>query len=488
MNSKIEQSAAAIATRYKMTTDMPAGVLTPDRVETRLGTLSFFDGFPDDATVAKVFDNLDFQRAVQAYLQGLPAVQLLATRTGLLQWGPVNRTAVVLEDLLDSRTLFQGGNANTVYWWMWLDTHGGPVVLELPPQVYGTLTDTWSRWVVDLGIVGPDQGQGGKYLLLPPGYTGEIPDGYFVVRPLTFNTIVLFRTFLVNGDPKPGVERGKAHLRIYPLAHAANPPQTICVNISGKAFSLIGPSDSTAFEYINQAIQEEPVEASDPNTLGQFASIGIKKGQPFAPDERMQHILAEAARVGDATARALNFRYRDRSGYYSTNAWRVIYHGGYLFEQDGVRLWDAYFAFFYRTWGVSPAVAEKMVGMGSQATDAYVDAHGEPFDGSKTYRLHLPGPIPAKEFWSVILYDIQTGSMLQTDQRLPMVSSQTPGLGVNPDTSVDVYFGPEPPAGHEANWVQTVPGKSWYTTLRLYKPLEPWFDGTWRPGEFERLD
>ncbi len=203
----------------------------------------------------------------------------------------------------------------------------------------------------------------------------------------------------------------------------------------------------------------------------------------------MQHILAEAARVGNATARALNFRYRDASGYfYPNSAWRVFYPGGYLFERDGVRLWDAYFAFFYRTWGVTPAVVEKMVGKGSQYADAYVDAHGEPFDGSKTYRLHLPGAIPAKDFWSVILYDIQTCSMLQTDQWLPMVSSQTPGLEVNPDTSVDVYFGPEPPAGHEANWVQTIPGKRWYTTLRLYGPLEPWFDQTWRPGEIERID
>ncbi len=209
MATTIERGDAVITKQYKMTTDIPAGIITPDQVETRLGTLRFFDGFPDDATVAKVFDNLDFQRAMQAYLQGLPAVQLIAARTGLLQWGPVNRTAVVLEDKLDSRTLFQGGNANTVYWWMWLDTHGGPVVLELPPQVYGTLTDAWSRWVSDLGLVGPDKGQGGKFLLLPPGYTGEIPDGFYVVRPRTFNTAVLFRTFLVNGDPKPGVERVK---------------------------------------------------------------------------------------------------------------------------------------------------------------------------------------------------------------------------------------------------------------------------------------
>ena len=151
-----------------------------------------------------------------------------------------------------------------------------------------------------------------------------------------------------------------------------------------------------------------------------------------------------------------------------------------------MRQWDAYISvYFLGGIGLSPATEVKMVGKGSQYVQAFVDAHGEPLDGSKTYRLHLPGPIPALDFWSVQLYDTQTRSMLQTDQRLPMAGSQTPGLQVNADTSVDVYFGPEPPADHETNWVQTIPGKGWFTILRLYGPLEPWFDKSWRPGEIE---
>src|SRR5512137_613643 len=240
MNTKIEQSDAIPTKQYKMTTEIPAGIITPDQVETRLGTLRFFDGFPDEATVQALYDNLDFQRAVQAYLQSLPAVQMLGFRLGLLQWGPANRTALVFEELVDSHFVAVEGNANTVYWLMELDTHDGPVVLDIPPQVYGAFNDAWTRWVADLGGTGADHGMGGKYLLLPPGYSGEIPDGYFVVRPLTFHVLAMFRTLLVNGDPKPGIERCKAHLRCYPLAEAAHPLQMRFVNISGKPFSTIG--------------------------------------------------------------------------------------------------------------------------------------------------------------------------------------------------------------------------------------------------------
>jgi hypothetical protein len=143
--------------------------------------------------------------------------------------------------------------------------------------------------------------------------------------------------------------------------------------------------------------------------------------------------------------------------------------------------------FFYMGVGVSPAMTVKRVGLGSQYALAYHDAEGQHLDGAKTYRLHLPPNIPAKDFWSLLVYDSQTRSMLQTDQRFPSTGSQIKDLSVNPDTSVDVYFGPEPPPGKEANWIQTIPGKGWFVALRLYGPLEPWFDQTWRPGEIEMV-
>jgi hypothetical protein len=321
--------------------------------------------------------------------------------------------------------------------------------------------------------------------VLPPGYSDPVPDGYFVVRPRTFNLFAFFRTFLVDGDPRPGVERGKAHLRIYPLLQAstatAQPPQLRFANISGKAFNTVGPSDSTAFAYINQVIQEEPVEAIDANTLGLFASIGIQKGQPFNPDARMQAILAEASRVGDATARAIAYRYRDLSAYYYPNsAWRMLYHGGYRLEQEGARLWDSYISIFFYGWGLSPAMDGKMVGKGSQYALAYVDAHGEPFDGSKSYRLHLPPHIPVVDFWSVTLYDTQTRSMPQTDQPVPIAAAR-PRAGCQCRyrwTSTS----PEPPAARTANCAD-ISGKGWWIGSRSTGRSEPWFDKTWRPGD-----
>jgi hypothetical protein len=247
--------------------------------------------------------------------------------------------------------------------------------------------------------------------------------------------------------------------------------------------------DFTFFEEVNQVVQEEPNSAIDPETLGLLASIGIEKGKPFAPDERMKKILTEAAAVGSATSRALSFRPRNKEGFlYANSAWCTPFVGGsYLFEKDGVRLLDARTFFFFYATGITPAMAAKMVGVGSQYAAAFVDSQGKPLDGGKTYRLHLPPNIPAKDFWSILLYDNQTRSMLQTDEPHPSIGSQKKGIIFNPDTSVDVYFGPKPPAGKESNWVQTVPGKGWNTLLRLYGPLEPWFDKTWRPGEIEEL-
>jgi len=125
--------------------------------------------------------------------------------------------------------------------------------------------------------------------------------------------------------------------------------------------------------------------------------------------------------------------------------------------------------------------------VGSQYAAAFVDADKKPLDGSKTYKLHLPPNIPAKDFWSIVVYDNQTRSELQTDQQFPAVGSEKEGVVTNPDTSADVYFGPTAPVGHEANWVQTIPGKGWNVLLRLYGPLQSWYDKTWRPGEIELL-
>ena len=476
--------------RLKMTTDIPAQITTPDAVETRLGTLRFFDGFPDDATVEAIYDNLDFQRGVQAFLAAMPGASVYALREGFRSQGADNQTVLVMETLMDSKSLFLTPNSESVYNLMWLDLKGGPLVIETPPNILGIIDDHWFNYVGDVGNAGPDRGKGGKFLLLPPGYAGEVPSGYFVFRSATFGNLFFWRGFLVNGDPKPAVENTKKFTRVYPLAQAANPPAMKFVNVSGVPFNTIHANDFSFFEEIDHIVQEEPAAALNPESLGLLAAIGIEKGKPFAPDARMKRILAEAAAVGNATARALVFRSRIKEAYFFPNsAWCTPFVGGSheFLSQPGVRNLDARSFFFYYATGVTPAMAMKMVGVGSQYAVAFVDSKGQPFDGSRTYKVHLPPGIPARDFWSFVVYDNQTRSMLQTDARFPSIGSQTEGIVANADTSVDVWFGPTAPVGHESNWVQTVPGKGWSAILRLYGPLQPWFDKSWKPGEIERV-
>jgi hypothetical protein len=472
----------------KYSTSVPPGVTSPDKIETRFGTLNFFDGFPDKTSAQKLFDNLDFQRAVQAYLMAIPAVSQAANRDAIRTLGPVNTVVPIFEELLDPRSVFLTANDNTVYSWTWVDLSKGPLVFEVPPKVLGFINDMWCRWVIDVGITGPDKGEGGKYLLLPPGHKGEVPKGYRVVQSPTFNLWVLWRSFLVDGSPKPGVDLVKKFTKIYPLSNAGRAaPSLNFVDLSGKPFNTVSPADYRFWQLLNQVVQEEPINSLDQIRLGYYAAVGIQKGKPFAPDERMKKILTEAAAVGDATARAIAFHTREKEAFYYENSnWQLPFIGGHKFQTEpGVLNLSGYIFYYLLATGVTPAMEEKMVGRGSQYAWTARDAKGEPLDGGKNYKLHLPPHIPVKDFWSVILYSNQTRSMIQTDQRFPSVSSQTKGLLVNPDGSVDVYFGPKSPDGKEKNWVQTVPGKGWNTILRLYGPLETWFAKTWRPGEIE---
>jgi hypothetical protein len=474
--------------KMKMTTDIPSQILTPDTVESRLGTLQFFDGFPDDATIKKVYDNLDFQHGVQAYLTALPGAVLYALREGLRSAGVNdNQTMGITETMMDSKSLVAMPNCDSIYCFMWLDLKGGPLVFESPPNVVGFVNDFWSNYIGDVGLAGPDGGKGGKFLLLPPDYAGETPDDYFVFRPATFGNLLIWRGFRVEGDPRPAIETIKKFTKVYLLTQAENPPPMKFINLSGQAYNTIYANDFTFFEQVNHVVQEEPNSAMNPDTLGLLATVGIVKGKSFSPDARMREILTEAAAVGNATARTMLFKSRLKEGFfYPESAWFNPFIGGsYLFLQDDVRLLDARTTFFFFGWGITPAMVVKMVGVGSQSAMAFVDSEGKPFDGSKTYKVHLPPGIPANNFWGFVVYDNQTRSFLQTDQQFPNIGSQTKDIVINPDASVDIWFGPTAPSGHETNWLQTIPGKGWCTALRLYGPLQPWFDKTWQPGEIE---
>ena len=409
-------------------------------------------------------------------------------REGILKWGPANYTALLFEDLMDSTTLFLTPNTVSIYQLLWLDLTEGPMVMETPPNVIGLVDDAWFHYVADFGQVGPDKNKGGKYLFLPPGYKGEIPDGYFVKKTQTYGNWVIWRGFQVDGSTRPAVEATKKHFRIYPLSQKDNPPKMKFINVSGNSHNTIHRMDIDIFNEINEVVQAEPSIGQSPEILGAFAAIGIKKGQPFEPDARMKKILTAAAAAGSVSVKTIWSKPQDEMFYFypGESNWLNPFPGGeYSWVNDGAALLDVRAGFHFYATGITPAMAKKIIGKGSKYAYTYLDSDGKPLDGGKTYKVHLPPNVPAKDFWSFTLYDNQTRSMLQTDERFPGIDDKRPGMIKNADGSYDVYFGPKAPEGQENNWVQTVPGKGWNTIFRLYGPLEPWYDKTWRPGGIE---
>lgn len=475
----------------KYAAEVPAYITTPDTVQTRIGTLKFVDGLPDPETVQKVYDNLDFARGVEAFLTGIPAASIYAACEGMGKVGvKPNAGIAITEDLMDARSLFLTPNSTTVYVMMCMDLKDGPVVVEVPPGVLGPLDDAYFRFVTDVGLTGPDKGEGGKYLIVPSDYTGTVPPGYFVVKTPTYTNVTFYRAFVKDGDIPAAVSGVKAKARIYPLSAAASPPPQTFVNISGMRFNTIHANNFHFYEEIDAVIQHEPADAFDPEITGLFASIGIKKGTPFAPDARMKAILTDAIAVANATARAIVFAPRDeRAMMYPDRQWGTAFIGGsHAFLDNGERLLDARTMFHYVATGITPAMSNAKPGTGSAYAFAARDSAGRYLDGAMTYKITLPAPIPIGQFWSFTVYDGQTRSMLETDQKLAGIDSNQPDIKKNADGSVTVWFAPKAPAGHEANWVQTTSGKGWNSLLRLYAPLAPWFDKSWKPGDFERVD
>jgi hypothetical protein len=508
---------------------IPRSIATPDKVQTSIGTLEFKDGVPTVATAEKVRDTLDFTRALNVYNNSFRGASAYALGKGFQSIGAEDNTIVIFSELMDAKSLFLTANADTVYFLGVLNLSKGPLVVEQPPGSLGTFNDMWFGWIIDGGFPGPDRGEGGKYLLVPPGYDGSLPDGgFFVARSKTNRVLYGFRAFLANNDPKPTVENIKKTLKIYPYAPGGygtsiatalegkvrlgrNPPipATKFVEATGKAFNTIPPSDYGFFEMINENVQQEPATSYDVELTGQLAAIGIVKGKPFNPDARMKKVLSDAAAVGNAAGRMLNWRSAVAHpdwAYYPGSKWgSMLWEGGAFFETPppeftkegmfkplpptGARTLDSRTAFYYGYTLDSPGMIMRIPDVGSQYLMGFLDKDNNPFDGARTYKVTLPPNIPARAFWSFTLYDNQTRSMLDTPQRYPRAGSQTypsPAAKASADGSTTVYFGPtQPPGVDRGNWIQTMPGKGWFTILRLYSPLESFFDKSWRPSEVE---
>jgi hypothetical protein len=490
--------AWADAPRFQMTTDIPASITAPAKAETSIGTLEYFDGVPTPATVQTLYDYLDTSRAVNVFINAIPMLSMYTLREGQAGIGAdASHKIAIWDDLMDSTTLLLTGNTSTMYAVGFLDlAKDGPTVIDLPPGMLGILDDMAFHYMTDLGVAGPDKGKGGKYLVLPPAYQGEVPEGYFVVPSKTNGVWLFMRGYLDKDLPlEQAIPAASAnirdHLKVYPLSTKDQPPAMAFINVSGKRMNTILPNDVSFFEKLHDLIQGEPDDYLGPEAKGMMAAIGIEKGKPFEPDARMKAILADAAAIGNGAARAISFFPREPGNliYGEDSAWMMAYaNKDTTFTRNGAYNLDARALFHFGYICVSPAMAVTVAGKGSDYGLIALDSQRRPLDGAKTYRLHLPPNPPVKDFWALTLYDTQTRSQLQTDQQFPTLGSQSEGVQKNPDGSYDIYFAPEPPAGKAGNWLQTIPGKSWWLALRMYGPLEPWIDQTWRPGEIELME
>ncbi len=515
----------------EVSTEAVTSLAAPGTIDTRAGKLEFRDGVPTQETAQKVYDTLDFTRALNVYNNSFRGASALAIVKGFQGIGANPGDVVIFSGLMDSNSLFLTANADTVYYLTGLDLSKGPMVIEQPSGGIGTINDMWFSWIIDIGAPGPDRGLGGKYLIVGPDYKGPLPEGgYFVAHSKTNFALYAARANLVGNDPKPAVENIKHSMKVYPyrpgafgssiaqaldgsvrIAGEPKIPETKFIEGTGRSFNTIPPSDDRFFELINENVQNQPATSYDVELAGQLAAIGIVHGKAFKPDERMKKILTDAAAVGQATGRALNWRFAMKHpewAYYEGSHWgNMLWEGGAFFETPppvfeagmfkplpptGARTLDSRAAFYYGYTLDSPGMIMRIPGVGSQYLMGFLDSEGKLFDGARTYKVILPKNIPAAAFWSFTLYDNQTRSMLQTPQKYPRAGSQSypsPAAEAARDGSTTVYFGPTQPKGvARGNWIQTDPKKGWFTILRLYSPLPSFFDKSWRPSEIEPVE
>jgi hypothetical protein len=452
-------------------------------IETRIGVLEFThdfaNGFPTDATVEKLFDERDFQRACQAYLWSLPAVSFTAFQRGITEGLGAKNGQIVAILSYEARRGALTANATTPYYLGFADLSAGPLVLVMPERgVRGATSDAWQ-------IAIPGTEAPGKYLLLAPGQ--QEPDDaadHTVRHSPTFNLFLGVR--LTDPDPE-SAQKALAQLQMYPYAERDDPPKTGIFDAGTTVWSGVPPRGIEYWQRVDDVIQREPVEPRDVFFHAMLRPLGLEKGKPFEPDERQRKILTDAALVGEAMAKANSADRRFADVRYRPDA-----HWDFALQLDADdpgafwNLLDERASWFYEAVGAGPNMAPKRPGPSSAYLGAYKDKAGEGLDGGRSYRLRVPPDAPIKLFWSVTLYDADTRALILNEQKIADRSSRM-DLRTNKDGSVDIHCGPTAPAGYEQNWIPTVPGRNWFAYFRFYQPTETFFDRSWPLQDFEQV-
>jgi hypothetical protein len=455
--------------------------------DTRIGKLTFESGYPSKETVQKLYDEIDFQRASQAYLWGIPAVGLNEWRRAHYNvFGGKSGEMLSYLDFAEKLGILTP-NYTTPYIATFIDLQETrPIVVELPPGLMaGMVLDQWQRVLADLGVVGPDKGQGGKYLILPPGHDPVKADGYFVVQSPSRDVLAGVR--LLGADKEKAIAEIIPGIKTYTWSPNGTGKMMPVRRAGDKKWSQMPPRGMPYWDSLNEVIQREPIEERDRLTLAQLRFLGIEKGKPFAPDARQKKILQDGAQVGEAMAKANTSDKRVEPPFWPGTHWKhalVVLTDQRAPDYDQL---DERAAWFYEAVVISKAMLTTTPGVGQRYIAAYQDKDSDWLSGGSTYRLHVPPNPPAKGFWSVTAYDEGTRQMVVTPQGRPDLSSRKEDLVKNSDGSIDVYFGPTAPTGKEANWVQTEPGKGWFTYFRFYGPTEAFFDKSWSLPDFEKI-
>lgn len=446
----------------------------------------------DPAEAEELRDELYYQRAIHAYMTMLPALNVIGMRDGSeAVFGSGYNVLPIWKDRMDSRTQVPTPNADVIYSMSYLDLgETGPLVVAAPPQVIGMFTDFFQRTITDVGAIGPDRGRGGLYLLLPPGYDGQVPPGYFSFESSTRNVFLFFRTVMKQGDgaPDPAPAVATAEMtRIYPLWEEEKdiPPMQF-PNASGKRINMMYPVDNTYWTKLKEFVDYEPVTAIDPELRGVLASIGIIKGEPFDPDDRQQALLKRAVETAPKMIIALRQLGREdgRNLYYPDRQYERAWAGGTAeFMQASYLDVNQRAVFFQFAYSSAPAMVMRTVDAGSKYPFTGRDAEGKFLDGSNTYRLRLPANPPAALFWAVTAYNITDGTMPETPQLMPSINGYN-AVKKNADGSIDLYFAPAKPADvADSNWIQTVTGRHFLVALRLYGAKLEFYDQSWKPDD-----
>ncbi|QSQ11421.1 DUF1254 domain-containing protein [Myxococcus landrumensis] len=445
---------------------------------------AFEHSFPTPDTARSIYDEQDFQRAVETYRFFYPSVSMEGIFNGNREAGLEDGKALMVL-AAGPRHLAFTANSDTPYVSGALDLKAmGPVVIDIPPGPFIALVnDHHQRWVVDMGIPGPDAGKGGKYLVLPPGFSGATPSGYHVARCDTYKALIAIRALPVGGDVAGALDALR-EVKVHPLSN----PAAVLPYVDGSTRAL----DATPLRWENNLeywrrlhsiINAEPALDEFRPMYGALAALGVAKGKPFAPDERMRTVLERAASFALEQMRV--------EGFASQRPDRVVWPDR-RWEWIGLIVDDANFEtpeyldlqardrWFVQAIVASPAMFRRQAGVGSIYFLAARDQRGDYLDGGKNYKLVVPQPVPAKMFWSVTAYDARTRSQVQTPQDKAVLGSLQTRFQPGPDGSIELRFGPNPPAGLEQQWIQTAPGTGFFLYFRIYGPEPASLDGSWK--------